>query len=82
MKRVGRRARTDALDLGLGIVCAWYRDLSAVAVDRIVGYHEVVVKPLGDPLDRLEWLSGATILGDGKPILILDLPKTLRLRAA
>lgn len=58
------------------------RDLWALAVERIVGYHEVVVKPLGDPLDRLEWFSGATILGDGQPILILDLAKALRLRSA
>ncbi|MEE8408716.1 MAG: chemotaxis protein CheW, partial [Myxococcota bacterium] len=58
------------------------RELVAVAVDRVVGYHEVVVKPLGDPLDRLEWFSGASILGDGQPILILDLPKVLRARMA
>jgi DNA polymerase III subunit delta' len=31
VKRVERRARTRALDLGLGLVCAWYRDLAAVA---------------------------------------------------
>ncbi len=54
------------------------RDLSALAVSRILGYHEVVVKPLGDPLDRLEWFSGAAILGDGQPILILDLPRAMR----
>ncbi len=58
------------------------RDLAAVAVDRVVGYHEVVVKPLGDPLDRMDWFSGATILGDGEPILILDIPKALRSRWA
>lgn len=58
------------------------RDLIAVSVDRVVGYHEVVVKPLGDPLDRLELFAGATILGDGQPILILDLPKAVRMRAA
>lgn len=58
------------------------RELIAVAVDRVVGYHEVVVKPLGDPLDRMEWFSGASILADGQPILILDLPKALRTRLA
>jgi DNA polymerase-3 subunit delta' len=31
VKRVERRARTRALDLGLGLCCAWYRDLAAVA---------------------------------------------------
>jgi two-component system chemotaxis sensor kinase CheA len=56
------------------------RDLVAITVDRVVGYHEVVVKPLGDPLDHIDWFSGAAILGDGRPILILDLPKGLRSR--
>jgi DNA polymerase III subunit delta' len=31
VKRTERRARTDGLDLGLAIVCAWYRDLAAVS---------------------------------------------------
>jgi DNA polymerase-3 subunit delta' len=31
VKRAARRARTQALDLGLGLCCAWFRDLAAVA---------------------------------------------------
>jgi DNA polymerase-3 subunit delta' len=31
IKRVERRARTAELDLALGLVCAWYRDLAALA---------------------------------------------------
>lgn len=31
VKRTGRRARTRALDLGLGLCCDWFRDLAAVA---------------------------------------------------
>ena len=30
LRRVERRARTEALDSGLGLVCGWYRDLAAV----------------------------------------------------
>jgi two-component system chemotaxis sensor kinase CheA len=56
------------------------RNLAGLAVSRLVGHHEAVVKPLGDPLDRLESYSGAAILGDGHPILILDLPRALRQR--
>ncbi len=37
-KRVGRRRRTDTLDLGLAICAAWFRDLAAVAA----GAEEVV----------------------------------------
>lgn len=58
------------------------RDLYAVSVDGIRGYQEVVVKPLGEPLDRLDVFSGATVLGDGQPVLILDLLRALRVRAA
>jgi DNA polymerase-3 subunit delta' len=31
VKRTERRARTQALDLGLALCCAWYRDLAAIA---------------------------------------------------
>ena len=31
VRRTERRARTQALDLGLALCCAWYRDLAAVA---------------------------------------------------
>ena len=33
VKRTERRARTQALDLGLSLCCAWYRDLAAVSAD-------------------------------------------------
>lgn len=57
-------------------------ELFALGVDAVVGYHEVVLKPLGDPLENLECYAGVTILGDGQPILILDLSKIVRLRTA
>jgi two-component system chemotaxis sensor kinase CheA len=41
-------------------------------VEKIVGQREVVVSALGDPLIQVEGISGATELGDGKPVLILD----------
>ena len=44
----------------------------AVAVDRIVSGRDIVVKPLGNHLKRVEGLIGATILGDGTVIPILD----------
>ncbi len=56
------------------------RNIVALAVDRAIGTHEVVVKPVGSPLDQLGWISGATVLADGYPILILDLAKLLHAR--
>lgn len=44
----------------------------ALSVDRLVGQEEVVMKPLFPPLDRVRGLSGVTILGNGRPLLVLD----------
>ena len=45
----------------------------AFAVDRMLGRHEVVVRPIDDPLVKWPGISGATDLGDGRPTLVLDL---------
>jgi two-component system chemotaxis sensor kinase CheA len=44
----------------------------ALSVDRLIGQEEVVMKPLFPPLDRVRGLSGVTILGNGRPLLVLD----------
>jgi len=51
-----------------------------LVVDRIVDTQEIVVKPLGDPLRGLGIYGGATTLGDGQVVLILD-PGRLAARA-
>lgn len=43
-------------------------------VDQLVGQEEVVIKPLGANLQGVAGLAGATITGDGKIALILDVP--------
>jgi two-component system chemotaxis sensor kinase CheA len=40
--------------------------------EEILGQREVVVRTLQDPLIQVSGISGATELGDGKPVLILD----------
>jgi len=42
-------------------------------VDRMLGRHEVVVRPVDDPLVKLRGIAGSTDLGDGRPTLVLDL---------
>jgi len=44
----------------------------AVLVEKIVGENELVVKPIEDPLARSPGIAGASILGDGKVVLILN----------
>jgi two-component system chemotaxis sensor kinase CheA len=46
-------------------------------VARFLEQSEVVVKTLGSFIDSVAFISGATILGDGKPSLILDVPDLL-----
>ena len=43
-------------------------------VDRMVGEEELVIKALDDHLAATEFVSGASILGDGSVVLILNLP--------
>lgn len=45
----------------------------AFAIDRMLGRHEVVVRPIEDVLARVPGVAGATDLGDGRPTLLLDL---------
>jgi two-component system, chemotaxis family, sensor kinase CheA len=45
----------------------------AFEVDQLHGQHEVVVRQLEDPLVSVFGISGSTDLGDGKPVLVLDL---------
>lgn len=40
--------------------------------EKVIGQREVVVRTLQDPLIQVPGISGATELGDGKPVLILD----------
>jgi two-component system chemotaxis sensor kinase CheA len=51
-----------------------------LAVDRITGQREIVLRVATDPLLKAPGIVGATELGDGRPLLILD-PHSL-IRAA
>ncbi|MGZ5064219.1 MAG: Hpt domain-containing protein [Usitatibacter sp.] len=45
---------------------------AAIRVDEIVGNREVVVKTIGPQLARLAGIAGATVLGNGQVVLILN----------
>ncbi len=47
--------------------------LAALSVDDLIGQQEIVIKPLGKALSKINIISGATILGDGSVVLILDI---------
>jgi len=50
-------------------------------VDQLIGQEEVVIKPLGSMLQGTQGLAGATVTGDGKISLILDVPELLSIYA-
>ncbi len=45
----------------------------AIAVNDLYGEEEIVIKPLGKLLSDVHGIAGATITGDGKVVLILDI---------
>jgi len=51
----------------------------AIHVEATLGNREIVVKPLASQLSRLPAVSGATILGDGNVVLILDIQGLVRI---
>ncbi|MBV1920467.1 MAG: Hpt domain-containing protein [Pseudomonadales bacterium] len=50
----------------------------ALQVDSLVGSREIVVKSVGPQLSAVSGISGATILGDGSVVIILDLNAMIR----
>ena len=49
-----------------------------ILVDQLLGRQDIIGKSLGDPLKRVKNIAGATILGSGKAVLILDVPSIIR----
>lgn len=49
-----------------------------IVVDRVIGEHQTVIKSLGKMYKDAEGISGATIMGDGRVALIVDVPKIIR----
>ncbi len=50
----------------------------AIAVEKLIGKEEIVVKTLGKHLRNVRGVIGSTILGDGQVIIILDVEYLLR----
>ncbi|TXH70310.1 MAG: hybrid sensor histidine kinase/response regulator [Lysobacteraceae bacterium] len=50
----------------------------AVSIDQIVGNREIVVKPIGPQVASIPGIFGATIMGDGSVVVILDVAPLVR----
>ena len=55
--------------------------LVALLIDELIGQRQVVLKSLEANYHRVDGVSGATILGDGRVALILDIPNLVNLQS-
>ena len=54
---------------------------AAVSIDQVVGNREIVVKPVGPQVASVPGIFGATIMGDGRVVVILDVAPLVRRQA-
>ncbi|BCU06522.1 chemotaxis protein CheW [Allochromatium tepidum] len=72
------RPEPDPLD-GILVIVETNEGRAAVLVDELVAQHQVVIKSLETNYRKVEGVSGATIMGDGRVALILDVDALVRL---
>jgi len=74
------RIRADAVEPQAGILVLLEAEGRKIAaqVDELVGQQQVVIKSLETNYRRVHGVSGATILGDGRVALILDVAELVR----
>ncbi|MFO1217839.1 MAG: chemotaxis protein CheA [Burkholderiaceae bacterium] len=80
--RFYRHAHTSARDAGGRRSLVLVKDGASrvgLVVDRLLGEHQTVIKPLGPAFAHLRGLAGSTILGSGEVALIVDVPALLEL---
>ncbi len=66
-------------DMALPLVLVRAGEYSAALVaDELIGSREIVVKPVGPQLASIRGVSGATILSDGRVVVILDIVALVR----
>lgn len=77
LSRRGRRVqRQDPQWCYIVVVRSGRTDLGLV-VDALIGEQEVVIKSLGGVLGEVDGVAGATILGDGRVSMIVDVAKVV-----
>jgi two-component system chemotaxis sensor kinase CheA len=62
-----------------GIVVVNRDELLALEVDAVSGQQQIFVRPLTGHLSPIGFYGGSTILSDGEPAIILNLPEIARL---
>ena len=60
------------------VIATHNRQRIGFVVDRVLGSHQTVIQSLGKMYEDIEVVSGATIMGDGRVALILDIAGIVR----
>ena len=69
---LGGQPKVSAVRKAYVILAKSGQQRAAVQVDEIIGNREIVVKPIGPQMARLIGVAGATVMGDGQVILIMN----------
>jgi len=74
----GIQSTVDGLEKGIIVILEAEGGKVALFVDELVGQHQVVIKSLETNYRKVAYVSGATIMGDGRVALILDVAALVR----
>ena len=69
---LGDRAKVSAQRRAFVVLAKSGQQRAAVQVDDIIGNREIVVKSIGPQLARIPGIAGATVLGSGQVVLIMN----------
>lgn len=76
---LGKKTEDENREMNLVVVVEHEKKLMVLPVRSIEGKQEIVVKSIGSDFRHLNFISGATILGDGRVSLILDIDTLFRM---
>ena len=72
------KSKVTEFEHGIMVIVESEGSKSAMFVDNLLGQHQVVIKSLESNYRKVPGVSGATIMGDGKVALILDVDALVR----
>ncbi|MEN8204579.1 MAG: Hpt domain-containing protein [Pseudomonadota bacterium] len=85
LKHLGTLLNTGGVDMGRSqgqvpvLLVRIGEKRIALQVEALMGNREIVIKPVGVQLSTVDCISGATILGDGSVVMILDMAAVARM---
>ncbi len=76
--KVAKIGAEDTLENRYVVVVGLADKRLGLVVDELLGQKEIVIKSLGEYLGHIRGMSGSTILGDGRVIMILDIEELIQ----